>query len=78
MPSGKRQAESPVSNRAVSLAREIKAGQVLINNFNAGSSMGGPFGGYKHSGFGRAGGTEAILSFTQLKSVIINPLDPEA
>ena len=59
-------------HRAFSLAKEIEAGQVLINNYMAGSGYGAPFGGYKRSGFGRAGGTEALLSYTHTKSVIIN------
>jgi acyl-CoA reductase-like NAD-dependent aldehyde dehydrogenase len=58
--------------RAVRLARSIEAGQVAINTTGSRGVIGAPFGGYKHSGFGRTMGMETILEYTQLKSVIIN------
>ncbi|HUZ21113.1 MAG TPA: aldehyde dehydrogenase family protein [Acidimicrobiales bacterium] len=58
--------------RAVRLAKGIEAGQVAINTTFSGGVIGAPFGGYKHSGFGRTMSAESILEYTQLKSVIIN------
>jgi acyl-CoA reductase-like NAD-dependent aldehyde dehydrogenase len=38
-----------------------------------GGAMGGaPFGGYKNSGFGRTGGADTILEYTQIKAVVFN------
>jgi acyl-CoA reductase-like NAD-dependent aldehyde dehydrogenase len=31
--------------------------------------IGGPFGGYQHSGFGRTMGADAVLDYTQVKTV---------
>lgn len=50
------------------LAREIKAGSVWINAYNCFDSA-SPFGGYKQSGFGREMGSQALESYTQVKSV---------
>ncbi|MFC7009565.1 aldehyde dehydrogenase family protein [Halalkalicoccus salilacus] len=54
--------------RAHRFAREMKAGQVYINEWFAGG-VETPFGGYKQSGFGREKGLEAIESYTQVKNV---------
>ena len=59
-------------NRAVRLARKVQAGQVTINGFGSQGVIGAPFGGYKHSGFGRTMSADSILEYTQVKSVIIN------
>ncbi|MQA09863.1 MAG: aldehyde dehydrogenase family protein [Pseudonocardiaceae bacterium] len=62
-------------NRAVRLARHVQAGQVSINTFGSAGVIGAPFGGYKHSGFGRTMSAESINEYTQVKSVIINGAD---
>lgn len=58
-------------DRAHWLAREIRAGQVFVNTYGAGGGVELPFGGYKHSGHGREKGFEALLGFTQTKTVIL-------
>jgi len=50
------------------LARDIDAGQVFINEYFAGG-ISVPFGGNRHSGFGREKGLEALRSYAKLKSV---------
>jgi acyl-CoA reductase-like NAD-dependent aldehyde dehydrogenase len=50
----------------------LQSGMVYVNGSPAGGpSPGLPFGGVKHSGFGRLGGIEAIREFTRPKSVMI-------
>ena len=56
-------------NKAMSLASRIKAGQVFVNTYGAGGGVELPFGGYKKSGFGREKGAEAVLGYTQVKTV---------
>jgi aldehyde dehydrogenase (NAD+) len=58
-------------NRAVRLARGVQAGQVTINSFGSRGVIGAPWGGYKHSGFGRTMSAESILDYTQLKTIVI-------
>jgi aldehyde dehydrogenase (NAD+) len=58
--------------RAVRIVRGIQAGQVYVNTYGFGSVIGAPFGGYKHSGFGRTVTHESILEYTQVKSVILD------
>lgn len=55
--------------RAMHIARQIRAGSVAINM--AGVSLTQPFGGYKQSGWGRECGPEGILEFTQIKQVLL-------
>jgi acyl-CoA reductase-like NAD-dependent aldehyde dehydrogenase len=50
------------------IAASLDAGQVYINEFFAGG-IETPFGGNRASGFGRAKGLEALMSFSKLKSV---------
>ena len=50
------------------LARDIDAGQVFINEYFAGG-IEVPFGGNKHSGFGREKGLEAVKAYCRIKSV---------
>jgi aldehyde dehydrogenase (NAD+) len=57
-------------NKAMRLARDLKAGQVYVNEYFAGGEE-TPFGGYKQSGFGREKGLEALINYTQVKNVAI-------
>jgi len=57
--------------RQLRVARKLHAGQVFINNYGAGGGVELPFGGVKHSGYGREKGFEALLGFTSLKTVAI-------
>ncbi len=58
-------------NRAIIMARRLRAGTVWINTYRA-VSVTAPFGGYKQSGIGRENGAEAIEQYLQTKSVMIN------
>ena len=58
-------------SRQMRLARKIVAGQVYINNYGAGGGIELPFGGMKHSGYGREKGFEGLRGFTKLKTVAI-------
>jgi acyl-CoA reductase-like NAD-dependent aldehyde dehydrogenase len=62
-------------SRAVRLARSVQAGQVTINGFGSFGVIGAPWGGYKHSGFGRTMSADSVLDYTQLKTIIINAVD---
>ena len=62
-------------SRAIRLARGVQAGQVTINGFGSFGVIGAPWGGYKHSGFGRTMSADSVLDYTQLKTVIINATD---
>jgi aldehyde dehydrogenase (NAD+) len=57
--------------RAHRLARDIAAGQVFVNGYGAGGGVELPFGGVKRSGHGREKGVEALLGYTQVKSVVV-------
>ncbi len=57
--------------RQMRLARAVESGQVFINNYGAAGGVELPFGGVKHSGYGREKGFEALYSFTSLKTVAI-------
>jgi acyl-CoA reductase-like NAD-dependent aldehyde dehydrogenase len=57
--------------RAHRFAKEIKAGVVWINTYNA-FSPSSPFGGYKQSGYGREMGKHVLELYTQVKSVWID------
>ena len=57
-------------NRALRLAKGIRAGQIYVNEYLAGGEE-TPFGGYKQSGFGREKGLEALRSYSQVKNVAI-------
>jgi len=58
-------------SRAISVAKEIKAGTVWVNCYNT-LENGVPFGGFKMSGIGRELSSEAILNYTAVKAVHIN------
>jgi acyl-CoA reductase-like NAD-dependent aldehyde dehydrogenase len=53
--------------RAHRLARQLRAGTVWVNTFDA-SDITVPFGGYKQSGFGREKGLQALDAYSQVKS----------
>ena len=57
--------------RAVRMSRGLQAGQVAVNAALGAGLIGGPFGGYKRSGFGRTMGADAVLNYTQTKTVSI-------
>ena len=54
--------------RALSLARDLEAGQVFINQYFAGG-VETPFGGVKQSGFGREKGLDALRSYYRVKCI---------
>ncbi|MGR3616990.1 MAG: aldehyde dehydrogenase family protein [Paracoccaceae bacterium] len=55
--------------RQMRLAKQLRAGQVFINNYGAGGGVELPFGGVGKSGHGREKGFEALYGFSQLKTV---------
>ncbi|MEL7163904.1 MAG: aldehyde dehydrogenase family protein [Pseudomonadota bacterium] len=57
-------------DRATSGARQIRAGQVFVNEWFAGG-VETPFGGYGKSGYGREKGREALWNYVQTKNVAI-------
>jgi aldehyde dehydrogenase (NAD+) len=57
--------------RQLRLARAIRSGQVFVNSYGAGGGIELPFGGVKHSGYGREKGFEALYGFTTLKTVVV-------
>ncbi len=57
-------------DRATRAAREIRAGQVFVNEWFAGG-VETPFGGYGKSGYGREKGREALWNYVQTKNVAI-------
>jgi aldehyde dehydrogenase (NAD+) len=54
--------------KAHTLSRKLRAGIVWINTYGL-MDAAVPFGGYKHSGFGRELGMHAIEHYTELKSI---------
>lgn len=70
--------------RAHRVASRLHAGTVWINNYRK-SSYSTPFGGYKQSGLGRENGRDALLEYTEEKSVWVDtgqgvkdPFNPRA
>lgn len=57
--------------RALEVPKQLEAGTVWVNTYRA-FSMVSPFGGYKHSGFGRESGIAAIYDYLQSKSIWIS------
>ena len=55
--------------RQMRLAKQLRSGQVFVNNYGAGGGVELPFGGYGKSGHGREKGFEALFHFSQLKTV---------
>ena len=58
-------------SRALTLAGQLRCGQVFINNYGAAGGVELPFGGYKKSGFGREKGFEALYTYSQVKTVAV-------
>ena len=57
--------------RQLRVAHAIEAGQVFINNYGAGGGIELPFGGMKHSGYGREKAFEGLRGFTTIKTIAI-------
>lgn len=57
-------------DRATQVARQIRAGQVYVNEWFAGG-VETPFGGYGKSGYGREKGREALWNYVQTKNIAI-------
>ncbi|MCK0167750.1 aldehyde dehydrogenase family protein [Jannaschia sp. S6380] len=55
--------------RQMRMARDLRAGQVFLNNYGAGGGVELPFGGVGKSGHGREKGFEALYGLSQLKTV---------
>ncbi len=55
--------------RQMRLAKQLRSGQVFINNYGAGGGVELPFGGTGLSGHGREKGFEALYGFSSLKTV---------
>ena len=55
--------------RQMRMARDLRCGQVFLNNYGAGGGVELPFGGTGKSGHGREKGFEALYGFSQLKTV---------
>jgi len=57
-------------DRATTAARQLRAGQVYVNEWYAGG-VETPFGGYGKSGYGREKGRKALWNYVQTKNVAI-------
>jgi betaine-aldehyde dehydrogenase len=57
--------------RAHRVARDIEAGVVSVNS-NSSVHTGAPFGGWKHSGYGRELGAESLRAYTEVKNVYVD------
>ncbi|NUS53936.1 MAG: aldehyde dehydrogenase family protein, partial [Streptomycetaceae bacterium] len=57
-------------SRVHRLVPQFASGSVHVNGAS-GQPPGAPFGGYKHSGYGREGGREGLFEFLQTKNVFI-------
>ncbi|MBC7985284.1 MAG: aldehyde dehydrogenase, partial [Sphingomonadaceae bacterium] len=55
---------------AYRIAREMRTGTVCHNAFRFDPNL--PFGGFKQSGIGREGGVEGVLSYTEVKSILLD------
>jgi acyl-CoA reductase-like NAD-dependent aldehyde dehydrogenase len=56
------------AERLFRVARRIEAGMVLANNYFRGA-VGNPFGGIKHSGYGREHAIETLREFSYAKMI---------
>ena len=57
-------------NRALRVARKVRAGQVFVNGYGAGGGIELPFGGMKKSGHGREKGFVAMYDMAALKTLV--------
>jgi aldehyde dehydrogenase (NAD+) len=57
-------------DRALRVARKVRAGQVFINGYGAGGGIELPFGGTKKSGHGREKGFAALYDMASLKTLV--------
>ena len=57
------------AEKGLALARQIRTGNVTVNGLNLQVSV--PFGGYKQSGIGRAGGPEGLEAYQEIKTVYL-------
>jgi succinate-semialdehyde dehydrogenase/glutarate-semialdehyde dehydrogenase len=60
--------------RAFRLSRDIEAGMVILNSGSVGTAS-VPFGGVKHSGYGREGGHYGIEEYVDVKYVLMGGLE---
>ena len=67
----RRRVDARTAARQLRVARAMRSGQVFVNNYGAGGGVELPFGGVKHSGYGREKGFEALHGFTVLKTVVL-------
>lgn len=58
-------------SRAHRVAKQLEAGTVWVNTYRS-SAVQAPFGGVKHSGYGRERGFVSLLEYTRLKNVMID------
>lgn len=58
------------ADRLMRVAKEMRCGQVFMNNYGAGGGVELPFGGVKRSGHGREKGMEAMHEFTAVKTIV--------
>jgi acyl-CoA reductase-like NAD-dependent aldehyde dehydrogenase len=61
---------------AYRIARAMRTGTICHNSFRFDPCL--PFGGFKQSGIGRKGGLEGMLSFTEIKSILLDAPRPAA
>ena len=56
--------------RQMRVAKRLRVGQVYVNSYGAGGGVELPFGGFKHSGYGREKGFEALREYTVSKTIV--------
>ena len=59
-------------DRALRVARALRVGQVYVNAYGAAGNVTLPFGGTRHSGFGREKGLAAIHEYTAVKTIAVH------
>jgi aldehyde dehydrogenase (NAD+) len=57
--------------RAHRVAARLECGQVFVNTYGVGGGVELPFGGVKHSGYGRGKGLVALSTYTRIKNVCV-------
>jgi aldehyde dehydrogenase (NAD+) len=62
-------------SRALRLAKDVRSGQVAVNQFHDAGVIGFPFNMQRDSGFSRGGGYHAMREYTQEKAVAVRLLD---